>query len=267
MLPWAQPFSPGGAIMHIDHLADIADHFDAMLIDQFGVLHDGQKLYDGTLKTLAMLHARQIPVVVMTNSGKRASLNTARLLQMGIPRHYFVGAVSSGEMAFQGLGRVKAFVIGKTGEDYGFEGMTIVSTPGDADIILVLGSDAPRTSLADYETLLRPLTLPMICCNPDHWMLTAEGLQPAPGAISKLYEGWGGKVQWIGKPYPEIYHSALKTLQNPKRVLCVGDSAEHDIAGGKAAGLKTLLVMTGVSQGKNIAEIRPQPDYWMEDFA
>ena len=49
--------------------------FDGMLIDQFGVIHDGQTLYPGTLSVMSELKALNIPVAVMTNSGKRAEAN------------------------------------------------------------------------------------------------------------------------------------------------------------------------------------------------
>ena len=89
-------------------------------------------------------------------------------------------------------------------------------------------------------------------------MLTSGGLQPAPGAIAALYEEMGGKVTWIGKPYADIYAHALKLIGNPSRCLCIGDSAEHDVAGGRAAGLSTLLVLQGVSAGHGAAGARAQ---------
>lgn len=251
--------------MRIDGLSRIAGQFDAMLIDQFGVIHDGQRLYPGTLHVLKQLKDRGIPVVVMTNSGKRAAANVTRLVKMGVPRECFVDAVSSGEVAYRSLTAKRAFLIGKRGEDYGFDGITFTS-PEDAEIILILGSNAPDTSMDDYRALLSGLRLPAICCNPDKLMLTPSGLQPAPGAIAALYEELGGQVTWIGKPYPEIYRHAARRLGNPQRILCVGDSAEHDVAGGRAAGLGTLLVMTGVSAGLDPARLHPQPDFLLQDF-
>jgi ribonucleotide monophosphatase NagD (HAD superfamily) len=70
-------------------------------------------------------------------------------------------------------------------------------------------------------------------------------------------------VTWVGKPYPAIYREAVRLIGNPSRVLCVGDSAEHDVAGGRTAGLTTLLVMTGVSAGLDPDRVVPQPDFWM----
>ena len=132
--------------------------------------------------------------------------------------------------------------------------------------MLILGSNAPRLSLDDYRALFRGITLPALCCNPDRWMITSSGLQPAPGAIAAVYEEMGGKVSWIGKPYAGIYRHALKLFGNPARVLCIGDSAEHDVAGGRGAGLSTLLVQQGVSAGVVEAELEPQPDYVAAEF-
>jgi HAD superfamily hydrolase (TIGR01459 family) len=251
--------------MRINGLSEIAQNYDAMLIDQFGVIHDGQKLYSGALEVLAKLQHLKIPIVVMTNSGKRAHANVARLVKMGVPRAQFMDAVSSGEVAFQSLKVKRAFLIGKRGEDYGFDGVEFVE-PAQAEVMLILGSNAPETSLTDYQNILRDVKLPALCCNPDKLMLTPQGLQPAPGAIAALYQEMGGEVSWIGKPYPSIYQHAVNLLGNPARVLCVGDSAEHDVAGGRGAGLDTLLVQQGVSAQLSETEIEPQPDYIMKNF-
>lgn len=250
----------------IKGLSDIASRFGGMLIDQFGVIHDGQSLYPGTLRVLNALKSLSIPVAVMTNSGKRAEANRQRLVRMGVPRDHFVDAISSGEVAFSGLTAKRAFLIGKDGEDYGFDGITFVSDPTDAEIILILGSNAPKTALADYRKLLSGLTLPAICCNPDKLMLTPHGLMPAPGAIAALYEELGGTVTWIGKPYRQIYAEAARLIGNPGPILCIGDSAEHDVAGGRNAGFETLLVLQGVSAGHDPATLSPAPDYLMDRF-
>jgi HAD superfamily hydrolase (TIGR01459 family) len=268
MRPWVlRGWRGGGLDMRIRGLSEIASQFDAMLIDQFGVIHDGQKLYPGTFEALFELRARRIPVIVMTNSGKRASSNRERLKKMGIPREFYDDAVSSGEVAYQSIDRnKKAFVIGKRGEDYGFDGVRIVARIEEAEVLLILGSNAPDTSLSDYEAMLGPIRIPAVCCNPDKQMITPHGLQSAPGAIAAVYESLGGKVTWIGKPYRAIYDHALDILNRPKRVLCIGDSAEHDVAGGRGAGLSTLLVQQGVSAEVSEERLAPQPDFIAKEF-
>jgi HAD superfamily hydrolase (TIGR01459 family) len=259
--------SPGaGWAMRISSLSQIADQFDAMIIDQFGVIHDGRSLYPGTRNVLRELKSRAIRVAVMTNSGKRTAANLERLLSLGLWRDDFDAVISSGEVAYHRYKSKRAFLIGKAGEDYGFEGVTFVEQFKDAEVILILGTNYPATSLDDYRRLFTGVTLPAVCCNPDRLMLTPEGLAPAPGAIAALYEEMGGEVCWIGKPYPEIYRRALDLLPPARRVLCIGDSAEHDVAGGRAAGLSTLLIMTGVSAGLDSRTLTPQPDYVASTF-
>jgi HAD superfamily hydrolase (TIGR01459 family) len=250
----------------ISGVGEIARDFDAMLIDQFGVIHDGQKLYPGAAEVLRELRVLNIPVVVMTNSGKRAAPNIARLLEMGVLREQFQDCVSSGEVAFQSLDVKTAFLIGRDGVDYAFDPVEFVARPEDAEVMLILGSNAPATSLEAYRHQFEGLTLPAVCCNPDKLMITRFGLQPAPGAIADVYEKLGGEVRWIGKPYGAIYEHALKRVGSPKRVLCIGDSAEHDVAGGQGAGLSTLLVRQGVSAGVAESDLHPRPDFMCERF-
>jgi HAD superfamily hydrolase (TIGR01459 family) len=254
--------------MRVERLSALADGFDGVLIDQFGVIHDGQTLYPGVLDVLGALASHAVPVAVLTNSGKRAAANRDRLVRMGVPRDCFIDVVSSGEVAWRALTAMtpppRVWAIGQAGEDYGFEGMTFVADPHDADLILILGSNAPATTLDDYRAQLSGLAIPAVCCNPDMLMLTRHGLLPAPGAIATLYQEMGGQVTWIGKPYPAIYEDAATLIGRPRRVLCIGDSAAHDVAGARAAGHATLLVMTGVSAGLDPVSLDPQPDYWME---
>lgn len=254
--------------MRVDRVSSLADDIDGVLIDQFGVIHDGRALYPGALDVLEGLRACGIPVAVLTNSGKRAAANRDRLIQLGVPRDTFVDVVSSGEVAWTRLTTTvpipRAWVIGRDGDDYGFAPVTFVTDPRDADIVLILGSNAPATSMDEYRRRLQGVRLPALCCNPDTQMLTRHGLVPAPGAIAALYEELGGHVTWIGKPHAAIYADAVARLGHPSRVLCIGDSAAHDVAGARRAGHQTLLVMTGVSEGLDAAALDPCPDYWME---
>ena len=260
-----------------DGLAAIAGDFDAFIIDQFGVIHDGRALYPEARAALEGLQASAKRVAILTNSGKRRAANHARILAMGVPEAFFTDVVSSGDVAFDliragGLGRFgNVMIIGKAGEDYGFDGLGMAATddPVLADLLLFLGSNAPRTALEDYARLLAPAArraVPAICCNPDRQMLTSDGLQPAPGAIAALYESLGGTVTWVGKPYRDIYAHALRTAGDPLpgRALCIGDSIDHDVRGGHGAGLKTALVCTGLAESLSDAQIAaaiPPPDY------
>jgi HAD superfamily hydrolase (TIGR01459 family) len=266
----------------IGGLGAIADRYDLFLFDQYGVLHDGQRPYAGTLDVLARVAPRAL---VITNSGKRAAANRERLARLGIARALYRDLLSSGEVAWRAMrdgsfGRpfaagARAYIVGRAGDSYGFDDLALVSAgaPAQADFILMLGSDAPATTLDAYRTLLQPAAAigrPALCCNPDRLMLTAGGLVPAPGAIAELYAALRGPVRWIGKPEPEIYRAALALAGHPppSRVLALGDSVEHDVAGAAGLGIATALVRTGLLAGIGLDEIaarcaaaRCEPDW------
>ena len=59
------------------------------------------------------------------------------------------------------------------------------------------------------------------------------------------------------KTFSEIYQfaCALAGHVDPARVVCVGDSVEHDIAGARDAGFDSVLVRDGIATDLGAAEI------------
>ena len=71
----------------------------------------------------------------------------------------------------------------------------------------------------------------------------------------------------IGTPHTHMADMVLELLElPPEQVLCVGDRLETDILMGKAAGMPTALLLTGVSQREDIANIGVTPDYIFDDL-
>jgi HAD superfamily hydrolase (TIGR01459 family) len=248
----------------ISGLAALVDRFDLFMIDQFGVLHDGTAPYDGTIDCIKELKANGKRVMLLSNSGKRAVDNISRLVHLGFSRQLFDDVVTSGKVAWHGIvehsfgapfvpGR-SMFVVGHDDHDYGFEklGVRLADDPAAAEFILIAASLAPRMSLEQYRQILTGAVaagIPAQCCSPDRLMLTAAGVQPSAGEIASLYERLGGKVTFVGKPYPAMYVFARKQLAcEPARTLAIGDSIEHDVCGGFNDNLATALVCTGLCQ-------------------
>jgi HAD superfamily hydrolase (TIGR01459 family) len=249
----------------ITGLSDIADQFDLYFVDQYGVLHDGVAAYPGVIDGLVRLRSRGSRVIVLTNSGKDASQNTARLAALGIEGSYFHAVVSSGEVGLHlvrsgALGSrfaigAECCVIGRSGDRYAVsaDNFRLVDRPADATFLVFAGSDAPRTSLEAYRAMLAPAAqagVPALCVNPDLSMIRDGELVPAPGAIARVYESLGGLVDYVGKPDGAIFRHALDVAGTwtKERVVMIGDSPEHDVAGARAMGLRTLLVRTGIHQ-------------------
>ncbi len=251
-------------------LRDIADQFDLYLVDQYGVLHDGVAAYPGAIEGLDRIAQRARDVIVLTNSGKDAPDNMARLAQLGFSDSRF-RVLSSGEVGLQlvrsgSLGPqftigAAACVIGRRGDRYAFSSdeFDLVARPDDAAFLVFAGSDAPRTSLDSYRAMLQTAAqagVPAICVNPDITMIRDGELVPAPGAIARIYQNLGGRVDYVGKPHRAIFRLALSgAATDVERAIMIGDSPEHDVCGGKAMGLPTLLVRTGIHRSLEEPEL------------
>ncbi|WGD49382.1 TIGR01459 family HAD-type hydrolase [Bradyrhizobium sp. CB1650] len=249
--------------IEIEALSAIADRFDHVLLDQWGTLHEGGAVFPAARDCVARLRDAGKRVLVLSNSGKRARSNEERLEQLGLPPAAYDGIVTSGEVTWSGLharerepfaefGR-SCLLITRGGDHSIVDGLDLAVTTDvqRADFILLGGLDDAVAEPKHWRDVLISAAarrLPMLCANPDLTMFSAERLIPAPGALAKFYETLGGRVKYVGKPHAPIFDAALEQLgrPDPKRVLMVGDSIDHDVAGARAAGMLALLLTSGV---------------------
>ena len=249
-----------GAVHAISTLLDMADAFDVAVLDQWGVLHDGTVAYPGAPEAVARLRATGKAVVVLSNSGKRADVNAERIRTMGV-RVDTKEVVTSGEALWRDVqrGRLPPFarpfaVTGRKGDaERWANGLDTRFTDdlGSADALLLMGlpEGAERRDYADLLDAAHERDLPLVCSNPDRNSPRAGGgsaLQP--GTLAHDYAARDGTVHWYGKPHAPVFR-AVERL-NPgvpaTRHVMVGDSVEHDVAGGAAAGWRTCLVRGGL---------------------
>lgn len=254
----------------LPRLSALHGRFDAFLVDQFGVLLDGTGAYPGAAAALSALAATGARVLLLSNSGRRSGPNVDRLLSLGFARDSFETVLSSGEVAHAILARRigagiprggKALVLSRGEGASEIEGLGLIATedPAEADLVLISGVHSERRDLPHYEALLRipaQRGVPAICSNPDRVSLTAAGPRFGPAVVAEAYARLGGPVEMVGKPYPAIYAEALSRLGHPDRtrVLCLGDSPEHDLAGARRAGLPACLLRTGIHAGMTDSE-------------
>lgn len=98
--------------------------------------------------------------------------------------------------------------------------------------------------------------------NPDRTFPSHNNLVPGAGALIAAVESATGYAPLIiGKPQPEIFLAALDHLDTPSsETMVIGDRLETDIAGGKALGCSTALVLSGVTSIDNRSSWITQPD-------
>ncbi len=260
----------------ISGLAEIAGAFDGVLVDQYGVLHDGCAPFAGARRCLEALNLRDVPVVVLTNSGKTASFNRDRLVRLGFAPDLFKSVVSSGDLVRAEITRrldsgvlrrgARVAMLSR-GDDAGaIEGLAVRNSAigPEVDLFIIAGVEPEHCDRAGYRTRLAPLAarrVPAICANTDRVMYVDGGVDFGAGAVAEDYAAAGGPIITVGKPGAAMFTAALDALGAipPSRVLMIGDSIEHDVAGAARVGCATLFVRQG-AQG-SLGSAADAPDF------
>ncbi|MGB0661522.1 MAG: TIGR01459 family HAD-type hydrolase [Mangrovicoccus sp.] len=268
----------------VNSLVDISANLSAIFFDQFGVLHDGFKAYPTAITCCEALAKQGKPLVLISNSGKRAARNQARLATLGFDPAWFASVITSGELAFHHLSAAlatgelkegaKILLLSRGGDTTPLDGLPLQASddPVKADLFLIAGIEADL-GLTHYQKRIAeiaPYNLPALCINPDTHSFTPDGVTFGPGRLAMEYRALGGDVTFLGKPHLSVFEAARAAVGKPAAAEClmVGDSLLHDIEGAHAAGLQTCLIAAGVfGEDSEALKRAPLPDYWMEVLA
>jgi HAD superfamily hydrolase (TIGR01459 family) len=246
-------------VRRLDSLLTIAPDFGAVVLDQWGVLHDGTRPYRQAVATLERLAKAGVRLAVLSNSGKRAAANLDRIAQMGFDPKVFDCVMTSGEALWRDIesGHVvarKLCPIERAPGDAADWGagldISLTADPAKADAILLMGlpDGAGPDAFLDVLDMAFARNIPVLCTNPDRASPRAGGVYVvSPGTLAHAHAARGGSVQFYGKPHPPVFRAIEEALGlSQERLLMVGDSLEHDIAGAKAAGWQALLIEGGL---------------------
>ena len=240
----------------IDGLNNIIDTYDTFILDQWGVIHNGDDAFEFAVEALNFLQEHDKKVVVLSNSGKTRHFSYDRLANSGINRNLYIDVLTSGDHMrnnfkngkFKNLGQNALFF--PWDNDYSvMEELSLVETSADkADFVLCTGVDRGEVSayLDDLEVAVHR-GLELVVSNPDITAMNSDGyLRACPGAIAQAYAEMGGVVHWHGKPKLEVYEICKDLVGGWDNAVAVGDSLEHDVAGANGAGISSLFIESGI---------------------
>jgi HAD superfamily hydrolase (TIGR01459 family) len=248
-------------------ISDISDSYAGFIIDQWGVLHNGDEPYEGVIECLKELKSRNKYIIILSNSGKRAEQNKDRLKKIGIGPSLYDEILTSGEMTWQGLKNQdegffrglgnKCYIISRGGDTSIVDDLDIevVNDIKKASFLMISGTDAPEKTMEDYEPVLKQAVrqrLTALCANPDSLGVMGAGYIMGAGSLARRYQDFGGVVHYIGKPHQPIFQRCIKILQNkeiyPGQTIIIGDTMAHDVLGGTLVNIDTCLVKCGLHQ-------------------
>ncbi|MEO8811571.1 MAG: TIGR01459 family HAD-type hydrolase [Caulobacteraceae bacterium] len=245
----------------IDGLSRIADRYDVLLSDVWGVIHNGREAFGEPCAALARWRIERGPVVLISNSPRPRADVATQLDELGVPRASWSALVTSGDVTRALLAARApgpAWPIGPERDAGLYEGLGLDFAPAErAAFIACTGLFDDETETPDdYRARLAgpaARRLEMVCANPDIVVQRGERLIWCGGALARLYETLGGPVVMAGKPFAPIYDECLAraaalagATPDRRRVLAIGDAVATDVAGARQQGLDVLFIAAGI---------------------
>ena len=251
-------------INFINKISVIEKNYSLFLIDLWGVIHNGIKIFPEILEVLRNLQKKKKEIIFITNAPRRALVIENQLTEFGINRKLYSRVISSGEITWRYLfekfrdKNVNILHIGPPRDNHLIDGLIYkkVSKPEEAEIIVNTGPWGDNDKLENYKNILDQSLnnkLPMICSNPDKEVIRGDKFMICAGKLAEYYEEKGGTVKYFGKPYPEIYGHIFKSIDfiNKEKILVIGDSLENDIKGANLQKCDSLLISNGIHREFN----------------
>jgi HAD superfamily hydrolase (TIGR01459 family) len=244
----------------ISHLHDIAEQYDAVLCDVWGVIHNGRTAFGESCDALAAFRAQGKPVVLISNAPRPSSIIPGQLEYLGVRRDAWDAIVTSGDATRAEIEKrgPRGYKIGPSKDEGLYEGLPVDFRPIEsADYVICTGlrddlSEPPQSYRSELAALAAR-NLPFICANPDRVVQFGGQLIPCAGALADIYEELGGEVIMAGKPFAPIYDLTVAAAERlagasiaRDRLLCIGDGVQTDVAGAFNQKLDCLFVATGI---------------------
>jgi len=261
----------------IDGLSEIADTYDAVLCDVWGVIHNGRDSFADACVALTRFQETRGPVVLISNAPRPSSDVVEQLRMLGVPDSAWSGFVTSGDATRQALADRApgpAWAIGPARDASLYEGVGVAfaETPQEAAFVSATGLfDDEVETPEDFRARLAVCAergLLMICANPDIVVQRGDKMIYCAGALAALYETLGGQVLMAGKPHAPIYAAAYAEAERlagapvaKKKMLAIGDGLPTDVKGAANEGLPILFIASGIHAAEALAPNgRLQPD-------
>ncbi len=233
-----------------------------------GVIYRGKLLIEGAVDFIKRLNASKTRYLFLTNNSEQTPLDLKRKLEaLGISgvseSNFITSAMATASFLSNQCPGSTLYVIGGGGlisELYN-AGFSISDNHPD---YVVVG----KTNSFNFDMLKKAISLIMngakfIGTNPDVIDPVDNGFEPACGSILGAIEvATGRKPYIIGKPNSLMMTIALKQLGVvADETMMIGDRMDTDIVAGMEAGMKTCLVLSGVTQSRMLTDFPYKPDY------
>lgn len=250
-----------------------------VLIDLDGVVYTGRIPIPGAAGFLAEARRRGLHFLLVTNNSTTSpELVAERLRGMQIdvqPGEILTSAQAAvGYVKLHAESGARVRIVGEAGlrQEAEQEGFVVVED-GEAQAEWVIAGLDRAFTYAKLASATRDILggARFVATNADA-LLPVEGGQVVPGAgtmIAAIHTATGVDPVVLGKPEPGLFEHGLRRLGGlaPGDVAMIGDRMDTDVDGGRRAGLRTILVLTGVTTPAQATAAEPPPDAVLADLS
>jgi NagD protein len=232
------------------------------LIDMDGVLVREEKMIPGADRFIQALQDAGRSFLILTNNSLYTPRDlAARLATSGLrvpEESIWTAALATARFLDEQRPGGTAYVIGEAGLTTALHQMGYTLAERDPDYV-VLG----ETRSYSFERITRGIRLiadgaRFIAANPDVTGPSPDGILPATGSVAALIsKATGVEPYFVGKPNPLMMREALRAIgAHSESTAMIGDRMDTDVVAGIEAGLRTILVLTGITT-RELAERFP----------
>jgi 4-nitrophenyl phosphatase len=224
----------------------------------------------GVVPFFAFLRSQGIRFIVASNNATKSAARYQEMLvdlgvRLGVEQILTAASATAGYLRSELDAGAGLYVIGEPSlEDVfrqaGFHLQRDASQPVAA---VVVGGDSGLTyEKLKHAALLLQRGARLVGTNPDLLCPTEEGLVPEAGmTLAALEAATGVEPVVIGKPARFLFDMAVARLRSePARTAVLGDRLDTDILGGQGAGLRTILITSGVDDEHAVRQKGIEPD-------
>ena len=243
------------------------------LSDMDGVLIKEGEMIPGADTFIQALKDNNIEYMVLTNNSMSTPRDLSARLQntgLDIPaERIWTSATATAKFLSQQAGEASAYVIGEAGLTTALHEMGWILTEADPDFV-VLG----ETRTYSFEALTTACNLirrgsRFIATNPDLTGPGPRGVVPATGSVAAMITAVTGmEPYYVGKPNPVMMRSALNNIgAHSEHTVMIGDRMDTDVKSGLEAGMRSILVRSGISDDRIIERYPFRPTRIIDSVA
>ncbi|MBI9108606.1 MAG: 4-hydroxy-3-methylbut-2-enyl diphosphate reductase [Spirochaetales bacterium] len=242
----------------------------AFICDMDGVIYHGNKLLPGVKEFVAWLREEDKKFLFLTNGSQRSPLELQqKLARLGVEvekEHFYTSALATAGFLAQQQPGGSAFVIGEAGLINALYDAGLTMNDVNPDYVVVGESKTYNMEMLEHAVNLVVQGAKLVGTNPDLTGPIENGITPATGALMAPIElATGNKAYYVGKPNPLMMRQAMKRLEAKREdTVIVGDRMDTDIISGIESEIETVLVLSGVTDEKEMVRFAYRPGYILD---